>query len=84
MARKRIRRSVLAGVDLIEHGTYMNEEDIALMKQHGTWYVPTLSAGHWVVEKAKVPDFSRAGPPEGRDRRARNWTPRFGMRMNQV
>jgi imidazolonepropionase-like amidohydrolase len=52
-----IRRSVLAGVDSIEHGTYMNEEDIALMKQHGTWYVPTLSAGHWVREKAKVPGF---------------------------
>jgi imidazolonepropionase-like amidohydrolase len=52
-----IRRSVLAGVDSIEHGTYMNEEDIALMKQHGTWYVPTLSAGHWVREKAKTPGF---------------------------
>ncbi len=52
-----IRRSVLAGVDSIEHGTYMTEEDIALMKQHGTWFVPTLSAGHWVVEKAKIPGF---------------------------
>ncbi len=49
-----IRRSVRAGVDSIEHGTYMDDEDIALMKEHGTWYVPTLSAGHWVYEKAKV------------------------------
>ena len=33
------------------------DKDIALMKQHGTWYVPTLSAGHWVREKAKTPGF---------------------------
>jgi imidazolonepropionase-like amidohydrolase len=49
-----VRRSVKAGVDSIEHGTYMDDDDIALMKEHGTWYVPTLSAGHWVFEKAKI------------------------------
>lgn len=49
-----VRRSVRAGVDSIEHGTYMDADDIALMKEHGTWYVPTLSAGHWVYEKAKI------------------------------
>ena len=27
------------------------------MKQHGTWYVPTISAGDFVAEKAKVPGF---------------------------
>ena len=52
-----IRRSVVGGVDSIEHGTYMNDEDIALMKEHGTFYVPTLTAGHWVAEKAKTPGF---------------------------
>jgi imidazolonepropionase-like amidohydrolase len=52
-----IRRAVIGGVDSIEHGTYMNDEDIALMKAHGTYYVPTLTAGHWVAEKAKVPGF---------------------------
>jgi imidazolonepropionase-like amidohydrolase len=52
-----IRRAVIAGVDSIEHGTFMNDEDMALMKQHGTWYVPTLSAGHAVGEKAKVPGY---------------------------
>jgi imidazolonepropionase-like amidohydrolase len=52
-----IRRSVKAGVDSIEHGTYMDDEDIALMKEHGTWYVPTISAGRWVAEKAKVHGF---------------------------
>jgi imidazolonepropionase-like amidohydrolase len=52
-----IRRSVVGGVDSIEHGTYMNDEDIALMKEHGTYYVPTLTAGRWVADKAKAPGF---------------------------
>jgi len=52
-----IRRSILGGVDSIEHGTYMNDEDLALMKSHGTYLVPTLLAGHWVAEKAKIPGF---------------------------
>jgi imidazolonepropionase-like amidohydrolase len=52
-----IRRAVIAGVDSIEHGTFLNDEDMALMKQHGTWLVPTLSAGHFVGEKAKIPGY---------------------------
>ena len=52
-----IRRSVLAGVDSIEHGTYMDAEDMRLMKEHGTFYVPTISAGQWVAEKAKIHGF---------------------------
>lgn len=52
-----IRRAVLAGVDSIEHGTFMDAEDIKLMKEHGTWLVPTLSAGAFVSEKAKVEGF---------------------------
>jgi imidazolonepropionase-like amidohydrolase len=52
-----IRRAVLGGVDSIEHGTLMDDEDIRLMKQHGTWYVPTISAGAWVAEKSKTPGY---------------------------
>ncbi|WP_295993702.1 amidohydrolase family protein [Rugamonas sp.] len=52
-----IRRAVLGGVDSIEHGTYMNEEDMKLMKEHGTWYVPTIIAGKFVDEKAKIPGY---------------------------
>ena len=52
-----IRRAVLGGVDSIEHGTYMDTADMALMKQHGTWYVPTITAGEFVAEKAKVPGY---------------------------
>jgi imidazolonepropionase-like amidohydrolase len=52
-----IRRAVLAGVTSIEHGTYMDEEIFRLMKQKGTWYVPTISAGKFVAEKAKIDGY---------------------------
>ena len=52
-----IRRAVIGGVDSIEHGTFMDDEDIRLMKQHGTWYVPTIIAGDFVAQKAKVPGY---------------------------
>jgi imidazolonepropionase-like amidohydrolase len=52
-----IRRAVIGGVDSIEHGTLMNDEDIRLMKEHGTYYVPTLSAGDYVARKAQIPGY---------------------------
>jgi imidazolonepropionase-like amidohydrolase len=52
-----IRRAVIGGVDSIEHGTYMNDEDMKLMKEHGTWYVPTIIAGDFVATKAKIPGY---------------------------
>jgi len=45
-----IKNAVLAGVDSIEHGSYINEEDIQLMKEHGTYLVPTLYLGDWLLE----------------------------------
>lgn len=48
-----IKRAVLAGVTSIEHGTYMDESVMKLMKQRGVWYVPTIYAGRFVAEKAK-------------------------------
>ena len=52
-----MRRSIKAGVDSIEHGTYMNEEIMALMKENGTYYVPTILAGDFVAKKAKIDGF---------------------------
>jgi imidazolonepropionase-like amidohydrolase len=52
-----IRRAVIGGVDSIEHGTFMNDEDIRLMKEHGTWYVPTIIAGDFVASHAKIPGY---------------------------
>jgi imidazolonepropionase-like amidohydrolase len=46
-------RAVKAGVLTIEHGTYMDEEVMQAMVENGTYYVPTISAGRWVGEKAK-------------------------------
>lgn len=52
-----MRRAIRAGVQTIEHGTYMDDETMALMKKHGTWYVPTISAGRFVADKSKVQGF---------------------------
>jgi imidazolonepropionase-like amidohydrolase len=45
-----IKYAVLAGVDSIEHGSYINDEDITLMKQHGTYLVPTVYLEDWLME----------------------------------
>jgi imidazolonepropionase-like amidohydrolase len=52
-----IRRAVVGGVDSIEHGTYMDDTDMKLMKEHGTWYVPTIIAGDYVAHKALIPGY---------------------------
>jgi len=52
-----IKRAVRAGVDSIEHGTFMDDDGMKLMKEHGTYYVPTLSAAKWVNDKAQDPTF---------------------------
>ena len=52
-----MRRAVVAGVNSIEHGTYMSDEVMELMKQHGTWYVPTIAAGKFVGEKAEIDGY---------------------------
>ena len=40
------KRSIRAGIDSIEHGTFLDDEALDLMKQHGTFLVPTLMAPH--------------------------------------
>ena len=46
-----------AGVDSIEHGTYMNDEDISMMKAKGTYFVPTAYLVDWVNKNAHLPAF---------------------------
>ncbi len=48
-----MKRAVEAGITTIEHGTKMTEEVMDLMIKKGTYYVPTISAGKFVAEKAK-------------------------------
>jgi imidazolonepropionase-like amidohydrolase len=62
-----IKDAVLAGVDSIEHGIFLDDEGIRLMKEHGTYLVPTsfplywfqehereLNLPPWVIEKAAI------------------------------
>jgi imidazolonepropionase-like amidohydrolase len=51
-----MKRAIRAGVDSVEHGTYMDEEAMRLMRKQGTWYVPTISAGKWVGDLAELDD----------------------------
>ncbi len=46
-----------AGVDSIEHGSYINEEGIAAMKKHGTYLVPTLYLEDWMLQSGHLPPF---------------------------
>lgn len=48
-----MKRAVLGGINSIEHGTFMTPEIMELMKEKGTYMVPTISAGKFVYDKAK-------------------------------
>lgn len=52
-----IKRAIKGGVNSIEHGTFMDDEGMALMKQYGTWLVPTITAGKSVADSAKIPGY---------------------------
>lgn len=52
-----MKRAVIAGVRSIEHGTFMTAEIMDLMKEHGTYFVPTLSAGKFVAQKSAEEGF---------------------------
>ena len=49
-----MKRAVEAGITTIEHGTLMTEEIMDLMKEKGTYYVPTITAGKSVADSAKI------------------------------
>lgn len=62
-----IKAALRAGVHSIEHGSYLDDEAIELFKQTGTYLVPTIHAGMFVMEKADDPSFF---PPSVRDKAA--------------
>ncbi|MFD1706132.1 amidohydrolase family protein [Siminovitchia sediminis] len=47
-----IMNAIKAGVDSIEHGSYLTDEAISLMKEKGIFHIPTLTAYHCVVENS--------------------------------
>jgi imidazolonepropionase-like amidohydrolase len=54
------RAASQAGIDSIEHGSFVADETFAVMKAKGTFLVPTLLAGEWIT----TPERQRTMPPE--------------------
>jgi imidazolonepropionase-like amidohydrolase len=52
-----MRRAVIGGVSSIEHGTMMDESIFPLMKQYGTYLVPTIIAGKSAADSSKIPGY---------------------------
>jgi len=52
-----MKRAIRGGVNSIEHGTFMDDEGIQLMKQYGTFLVPTIIAGKSTADSAKIPGY---------------------------
>ncbi|WP_299098872.1 amidohydrolase family protein [uncultured Winogradskyella sp.] len=52
-----MQRAILGGVKTIEHGTLMSEETMELMKKHDVYLVPTITAGKFVSDKAKIDGY---------------------------
>ena len=52
-----MRRAILGGVKTIEHGTLMSEETMDLMIENDVYYVPTITAGKEVTDKAKIKGY---------------------------
>ena len=58
------RAAVEAGVDTIDHGTFLDDRTIALMRQRGTWLVPTMLALDTVVQQAQAGALQAAVVPK--------------------
>ena len=52
-----IKDAVRAGTDSVEHGSYLDDEAIALMKEHGTYLVPTLTVAKFAEQMTQVPGY---------------------------
>ncbi|MFH6986077.1 metal-dependent hydrolase family protein [Marinoscillum luteum] len=52
-----MQRAVRAGVKTIEHGTYMSEATMKLMKEKNAYYIPTITAGMSVAELSRVAGY---------------------------
>ncbi|WP_340200501.1 metal-dependent hydrolase family protein [Ascidiimonas sp. W6] len=52
-----MKRAIIGGIKTIEHGTFMSDETMELMKKYNTYLVPTITAGKYVADKAEVTGF---------------------------
>lgn len=62
-----IRRSLAAGVDSIEHGSYLDEETAAEMAERGTFLVPTMSFNDWCQREGTVRGLTAQGVADLRE-----------------
>lgn len=53
-ATEGINQAVIAGVRSIEHGSFLSEESIDLMVEHGTYLVPTIYVGDYYANSGKL------------------------------
>ena len=61
------RAAVEAGVDTIDHGTFLDDETIALMKRRGTWLVPTMMASRAAASQAEAGALPPSVVPKARE-----------------
>ena len=61
-----IKAAVRAGVDAVEHGILIDEEGIALMKERGTWLIPTIYVLNYVVEEGPNVGYAEESVAKGR------------------
>ena len=54
-----IKQAVLAGVRSIEHGTFLDDEVINLMVEHGTWLIPTIYIGDYYEDEGTLREDER-------------------------
>lgn len=78
-----MKRAVLGGVSSIEHGTYMDEEVMELMKKMGTYYVPTVIAGRSVADSSKIPNYYPEMVAKKQRRSDRSFKERSAKRTKQ-
>ena len=52
-----MQRTVIGGVTTIEHGTKMSTKTMDLMKEYGTYFVPTITAGKAVAQNAEIEGY---------------------------
>ena len=52
-----MQRAIKGGIKTIEHGSYMSDETMELMKQYDAYLVPTITAGKQVAEKAEIEGY---------------------------
>lgn len=66
-AQAGVRAAVEAGADTIDHGTFLDDETIALMKARGTWLVPTMLAPQTALAAARAGKLPAATIPKAEE-----------------